>query len=175
MADTIIFWINVVCAVGSVICLIASIVSAYKANKYYKKSKHISLVLQCNNSLGDMQRATTLLMELLQYTEKNRSKRSRNIKNSIHDIGKQIQSLLQNINCHLTPSEAKEFRDILKDPDFDCQTYIISIAAGDLTQVIEEGNEYFVSDRRFIKCQELFGEAIRYLNELMEIHQEKIK
>lgn len=175
MADTIIFWINVGCAVGSIICLIASIVSAHKASKYYKKSMHISLVLQCNNSLDDMQRATTLLMELLQYTEKNRSKRSRNIAIAIYDTSKEIQLILQNINRNLTSSEAKEFQNKLKESGFDCQNYIIRIAAGDYTRATEDGNEFFYSDWRFIKCQELFGEATRYLNELLDVHKEKIK
>ena len=175
MTDTIMFWINVICSAGSVICLIASIIASRKSLKYFNKSKHISLVVQCSNSVEEMKQASNLLIELLQYTNPSRNSRGNNVSKAVCQISQDIQRRLMNINSQLSPTDAEEFQKKLKDSVFDCNDYLVRIASGSYIEISQNGSEVFKSDSKFIKCQELFGDATRYLNDLLDTHQEQIK
>ena len=165
------WWEYVLEALG-IIGTVISVVGAYKSIKYYKKTKHITLLMNANNALLEIQKISIAMMEVLKLSNVNIS-RGKSIANIVANKGAEISNSIQQIKKHVSLKESCHIQSVLKQEDFDCQSFINTFMSGEIIEIIN-GKEFFKHDQNFELCQERFNDVFEYLKECVEKHKDKL-
>ena len=155
-----------------IISTFISVIAAIKSVKYYKKNKHLTLLVNANNALLEMQKISITMVEVLKLSNTNIS-RGKSIANTVANKGTEISDSIQKIKNHVSLEEACYIQNILKRTDFDCQTFINTFISGEIIEIID-GKEFFKHDQNFELCQERFNDVFQYLKECVEEHETKL-
>jgi len=155
-----------------IISTVISVIAAIKSVKYYKKNKHLTLLVNANNALLEMQKISNTMVEVLRLSNTNIS-RGKSIANTVANKGTEISDSIQKIKNHVSLEEACYIQNILKRADFDCQTFINTFISGEIIERID-GKEFFKHDQNFELCQERFNDVFQYLKERVEEHETKL-
>lgn len=155
-----------------IISTVISVIAAIKSVKYYKKNKHLTLLVNANNALLEMQKISITMVEVLRLSNTN-ILRGKSIANTVANKGTEISDSIQKIKNHVSLEEACYIQNILKRADFDCQTFINTFISGEIIERID-GKEFFKHDQNFELCQERFNDVFQYLKERVEEHETKL-
>lgn len=165
-------WWEYILEVLGIIGTVISVIGAYKSVKYYKKSKHITLMMNTKNALLEIQKISMTMVEVLKLSNAN-IPRGKSIANILAKNGMEISESIQKIKDNLSAEEMCRVQSILHQRDFDCQTFINTFISGEMIEIVD-GKERFKHDQDFETCQNRFNEIFRYLKELVEDHEKKL-
>ena len=165
-------WWNYVLEALGIISTIISVIAAFKSAKYYNKNKHLTLLVNANNALLEMQKISITMTEVLRLSNANIS-RGRSIANTVANKGTDISASIQKIKNHVSLQESCYIQGILKRDNFDCQSFINTFISGEIIEIID-GKEFFKHDQNFELCQERFNDVFQYLKECVEKHETKL-
>ncbi|NFL36790.1 hypothetical protein FDB66_00645 [Clostridium botulinum] len=166
-------WLEYVILVINILLTLYTMYNAFKANKYYIKSK--CLTDYANNNLifietkKILENMTTILIIQKNYI-KNPSK-GKNYDNELSDQAKMIDSSIKKIKEIASPDEWSVIERILKTNKFEVELYIDSILSGKIRLKESENianedyklcKECFQNIQQVIKCK--IDEKARKLN-----------
>ena len=152
------------------LCTGASIIGAWKSNKYYKKSKNLTLFANSNVAYLESQKIIDTFTQLLKLTNSKIPPRGTNIPKVVSQYGENIKTSLSVIREKLTANDVNKIEEILQQSNINISRYIDSIIA---CTVLEDGK--FLLDDDFNKAQEAFYEVQKYLKSRTEQLEDTIK
>lgn len=153
----------------SIFCTVFSIIGAYKANVYYRKSKQLTIYANTNLAYTETQNIINLLTEMLKLGN-SRIKRGVNYSKGVSKNGEGIKTSLNKIRGSLPVDYCKEIDGILIAEEKKIELYIDSIITGEVLV-----NESFIIDENFNNCQEAFREIQLFIKKKLEKLSEKLK
>ena len=107
-------WWDYVLTGISVLCTVVSIVGAYRANLYYKKSKNISILVKTKDSLSESKVILESMGEILKLSNTMLA-RGKNISKMVSEQGQIINKALIRIKELEGFADNKKIDAILKD------------------------------------------------------------
>ena len=146
-----------------------SIVGAYRANLYYKKSKNISILVKTKDSLSESKVILESMGEILKLSNTMLA-RGKNISKMVSEQGQIINKALIRIKELEGFADNKKIDAILKTKDFNAQDYINSLISG---KVICDGT--ICIDNEYTNCYQIFENLQLFLKQRMEEQEEKLK
>lgn len=152
------------------ICTVASIIGAWKSNKYYKKSRNLVLFSNCNVAYLEVQKIIDTFTQLLKLSNPKLPQRGTNIDKTLSKYGVDIKNSVNIIRKKLSIDDWEEIESILQGPTIDARKYIDSIIT---CSVIVDGK--FVLNDDFNSVQEAFYKAQKHLKSRSEELAESIK
>ena len=162
-------WWDYVLTGISVLCTVVSIVGAYRANLYYKKSKNISILVKTKDSLSESKVILESMGEILKLSNTMLA-RGKNISQMVSEQGQIINKALIRIKELEGFADNKKIDAILKTKDFNTQDYINSLISG---KVICDGT--ICIDNEYTNCYQIFENLQLFLKQRMEEQEEKLK
>lgn len=162
-------WWDYVLTGISVLCTVVSIVGAYRANLYYKKSKNISILVKTKDSLSESKVILESMGEILKLSNTILA-RGKNISKMVSEQGQIINKALIRIKELEGFADNKKIDAILKTKDFNAQDYINSLISG---KVICDGT--ICIDNEYTNCYQIFENLQLFLKQRMEEQEEKLK
>lgn len=162
-------WWDYVLTGISVLCTVVSIVGAYRANLYYKKSKNISILVKTKDSLSESKVILESMGEILKLSNTMLA-RGKNISKMVSEQGQVINKALIRIKELEGFADNKKIDAILKTKDFNAQDYINSLISG---KVICDGT--ICIDNEYTTCYQIFENLQLFLKQRMEEQEEKLK
>ena len=162
-------WWDYVLTGISVLCTVVSIVGAYRANLYYKKSKNISILVKTKDSLSESKIILESMGEILKLSNTMLA-RGKNISKMVSEQGQIINKALIRIKELESFADNKKIDAILKTKDFNAQDYINSLISG---KVICDGT--ICIDNEYTNCYQIFENLQLFLKQRMEEQEEKLK
>lgn len=154
----------------NIILTVVSAVGAFKSIAYYKKSKKLEILTQSNKSLIEIQKMLKKLQDALSASNKASSVRKGfSLKNTLRDIGKELDNSLREIEFSIPTEYIYEFKKIQKDGSFDLHIYINSYISGEAIK------EDVISSREYNLCQIRLIEIERWLKKVISDNEEKLK
>lgn len=162
-------WWDYVLTGISVLCTVVSIVGAYRANLYYKKSKNISILVKTKDSLSESKVILESMGEILKLSNTMLA-RGKNISKMVSEQGQIINKALIRIKELEGFADNKKIDAILKTKDFNAQDYINSLISG---KVICDGT--ICIDNEYTNCYQIFENLQLFLKQRMEEQEEKLK
>lgn len=154
----------------SALCTIASIIGARKSNKYYKKSKNLTLFANSNVAYLESQKIIDTFTQLLKLTNSKIPSRGTNTPRIVSQYGENIKTSLSVIREKLTADDVDKIEAILQKSTINIPRYIDSIIA---CAVLKDGK--FALDDDFNKTQEAFYEVQKNLKSQSEKLEDTIK
>ena len=154
----------------NIILTVVSLVGAYKSIKYFRKSKNLTIFAQTNKALIEIQKMLIKLPEALTASNKSScGKKGFSLRNTLCDIGKELNTSLTEIGSNIPANYSDELRKLQNIDSFNLQNYINSLISGEAIQGnIIDGNTYNI-------CQERLAEMRDYLKRLVEETEEKLR
>ena len=162
-------WWDYVLTGISVLCTVVSIVGAYRANLYYKKSKNISILVKTKDSLSESKVILESMGEILKLSNTMLA-RGKNISKMVSEQGQIINKALIRIKELEGFADNKKIDAILKTKDFNAQDYINSLISG---KIICDGT--ICIDNEYTNCYQIFENLQLFLKQRMEEQEEKLK
>ena len=162
-------WWDYVLTGISVLCTVVSIIGAYRANLYYKKSKNISILVKTKDSLSESKVILESMGEILKLSNTMLA-RGKNISKMVSEQGQIINKALIRIKELEGFADNKKIDAILKTKDFNAQDYINSLISG---KVICDGT--ICIDNEYTNCYQIFENLQLFLKQRMEEQEEKLK
>ncbi len=152
-----------------VLCTVFSIIGAYKANVYYKKSKQLTIYANTNTAYIESQKIIATLTEMLKLGSSLR-KRGTNYIREVSQNGENIKTSLNKIRESLPVDDFKEINELLNSQQPKVEAYIDTFITG--TVLVDEK---LVIDDDFNKCQQTFCDMQLLIKKKLENISEKPK
>lgn len=153
----------------NIILTVVSAVGAFKSIAYYKKSKKLEILTQSNKSLIEIQKMLKKLQDALSASNKASSVRKGfSLKNTLRDIGKELDNSLREIEFSIPTEYIYEFKRYKKMAHLIC-IYINSYISGEAIK------EDVISSREYNLCQIRLIEIERWLKKVISDNEEKLK
>jgi len=162
--DILIFCLNIVVT-------IVSIVGAVKSIRYFKKSKHITVYAQTNQSYNELEELLRKLPEALAAA--SRTGKGYSPENAVQEIGTSMSNHYNTIMKTIPTDYSDEFRALQKTNTCDVEQYISSLIDG--TAIIESDERKMLGRDSFDKCQERLRAMQEYLKKKISEEEEKLK
>lgn len=142
----------------NVILAIVSGLGAYKSVKYFRKSKNLTIFVQTNKALVEIQKMLIKLPEALSASNSSRrGKKGLSLHNTLCDIGRELNANLNEINSNIPAEYSDQIRQLQNKAGFNLQAYINSYISGDAVK--DNG----IDSEDFNSCQARLLEMQDYL------------
>lgn len=155
----------------NIIVTIVSIVGAVKSIRFFKKSKHISIFAQTNQSFNELEIMLRILPEALAAA--SRTGKGYNPENAVQEIGTAMSNHYNAIMKAIPSDYSFEFRTLQKTNTCDVEQYISSLIDG--TAIVEINGGKTLMRESFDKCQEQLRAMQEYLKKKISEEEEKLK
>ena len=162
--DIVVFGVNI-------IVTIVSIVGAVKSRRYFKKSKHITIYAQTNQSFNELGIILRILPDALAAA--SRTGRGYNPENAVQEIGTTMSNHYNAIMKAIPSDYSCEFRALQKTSTCDVEQYISSLIDG--TAIVEIGGRKMLRRESYDKCQEQLRAMQEYLKKKISEEEEELK
>lgn len=154
----------------NVILAIVSGLGAYKSVKYFRKSKNLTIFVQTNKALVEVQKMLIKLPEALSASNSSRrGKKGLSLHNTLCDIGRELNANLNEINSNIPAEYSDQIRQLQNKAGFNLQAYINSYISGDAVK--DNG----IDSEDFNSCQARLLEMQDYLKKAALETEEKLK
>ena len=154
----------------NVILAIVSGLGAYKSVKYFRKSKNLTIFVQTNKALVEIQKMLIKLPEALSASNSSRrGKKGLSLHNTLCDIGRELNANLNEINSNIPAEYSDQIRQLQNKAGFNLQAYINSYISGDAVK--DNG----IDSEDFNSCQARLFEMQDYLKKAALETEEKLK
>ena len=154
----------------NVILAIVSGLGAYKSVKYFRKSKNLTIFVQTNKALVEIQKMLIKLPEALSASNSSRrGKKGLSLHNTLCDIGRELNANLNEINSNIPAEYSDQIRQLQNKAGFNLQAYINSYISGDAVK--DNG----IDSEDFNSCQARLLEMQDYLKKAALETEEKLK
>lgn len=162
-------WYDYVLSVISALCTVISVYQAYKARKYFNKTKYLSGILSMNRAFLEACNVIDVMRGIL-YDSNKGIKKGKNIYKALADKGNAILSSIDKIKSNVPYSDNEEIAKILNNDRFDCVNYINLFVSGN---VIKDGEVLLDDD--FKSCQDAFERLRNFIKLKTEEYENKLK
>ena len=162
---------DIVVFVVNIIVTIVSIVGAVKSKRYFRKSKHITIYAQTNQSINELEKMLIILPEALAAAL--RTGRGYSPENAVQEIGTEMSNHYNAIMKAIPSDYSNEFRALQKENTCDVEKYISSLIDG--TAIVEIDRRKMLRRESFDKCQEQLRAMQEYLKQKISKEEEKLK
>ena len=162
---------NIIILIINILIAIASGVGAFNSIRYFKKSKHITIYAQTNQTLNELSEMLRLLPEALVAT--TNPKRGFSVENAIRDVGTQLSAHLNEIMSAIPTEYSAEFQTLQKTDTFILEQYINSFIDG--SAIVEEDERKTLQRTSFDTCQERLRAMQAFLKQKISEEEEKLK
>lgn len=161
---------DVILTIINVILAIVSGIGAYKSDKYFQKSKNITIFAQTNKALVEVQKMILKLPEALEVSNSSRrGKKGLSLHNTLCNIGLQLNASLTEINKNIPAEYTDEIRQLQNKDNFNLQSYVNSYISGNAVR--DNG----IDSGDFNACQARILEIQDYLKKIALEIEEKLK
>lgn len=148
---------------------IFSLIGAYKANVYYKKSKQLTIYANTNIAFMESQKIIATLTEMLKLGNAFK-KRGTNYVSEVSQNGESIKVSINKIRESLPVEDYREINDLLNSQQPKVEAYIDSFITGAVLV-----DEKLIVDDDFNKCQQTFCDMQLLIKKKLENISEKLK
>lgn len=162
---------DIVILIINILTAIASGIGAYNSNRYFKKSRHITIYAQMNTAFGEIDKMLKRLPEALSAASTYKKGFSPEI--TIREIGTEMANHLNAIMSSIPSSYSGDFRAIQKIESFDLSQYINSLIDG--TAIKNDSDRKTLDRGSFDACQECLREMQEFLKKRIAEEEEKLK
>lgn len=162
---------DIIILIINILIAIASGVGAFNSIRYFKKSKHITIYAQTNQTLNELSEMLRLLPEALAAT--TNPKRGFSVENAIRDVGTQLSAHLNEIMSAIPTEYSAEFQTLQKTDTFILEQYINSFIDG--SAIVEEDERKTLQRTSFDTCQERLRAMQAFLKQKISEEEEKLK
>lgn len=161
---------DIIVLIINIILVFISGLGAYKSIRYFKRSKHITIYAQTNQSLNEIEKMLKILPDALEAA--STTKKGVSPENTVRDIGKKLTAYLNAVMNAIPTDYSSEFRDIQKKDIFVLSEYINSFIDG--TAIIEESGRKTLDRIAFNTCQNRLREMHEFLKRKIAEEAEKL-
>jgi hypothetical protein len=155
----------------NILVTIVSIVGAVKSIRYFKKSKHITIYAQTNQSFNELEEMLRKLPEALAAA--SRTGKGYSPENAVQETGTAMANHYSTIMKAIPTGYFNEFCALQKTNTSDVEQYINSLIDG--TAIIESEGRKMLGRDSFDKCQEQLRAMQEFLKKKISDEEEKLK
>lgn len=144
------------------IATIISVAGAYKSYAYYKKSKLLTIYVNTNKALIEIEKMLNKLPEALSATNRSiQNKRGFSLPNTICSIGKELSDSYNAIRSCIPSEYLNEFSSLENFGSFNLQEYINGYISGTALKDNElESDNYNICQAQLKKMQDFLKHKI---------------
>lgn len=154
---------DVILTIISALCTVISLIGAYKAIKYYKKSKQLTVYANANVSLVEVQKIVATFTEILKLANTVRSQRGVNLAKQLALHGESIRHSINVLREKLSVEDFKLIEEQLSSEEIKVASYIDSFISG---SILVDGK--LIIDDTFNICQQKFYKIQQILKRQLE-------
>ncbi|MBQ7574205.1 MAG: hypothetical protein IJT23_08095 [Clostridia bacterium] len=156
--------IDIILTVISAICTLASIIGAYRSNKYSNQSKQLNIYANTNAALIETKNIISTLTELLKLA--NNRKRGTSLLIEIRKHGEMIRDSINKIRDTLPANDVKEINNILNTQEIKIDHYINSFVTGAIlvSDKLELDDDFNLCHQKFCDIQVFIKAKLENLN-----------
>lgn len=159
---------DVILTIVSAICTVVSIFGARKSQKYYKKSKQLTVYANTNVSLIEVQKIIATFTEILKVANTARQQRGINLSKQLATHGESIRNSINVLREKLSVEDFRLIEDKLSK-EMKVEAYIDSFISG---SILDDGK--MVIDDKFNRCQQKFYSIQQILKRRLEEIEETL-
>lgn len=163
-------WWDYILVAISALCTIFSIVGAVKSNKYFKKSKELTIYANTNVAYIEIEKIITTLTSMLKFENPTRTKRGFNALRLVSENAESIKYSLNTLRKNLSDKDYQLIQGLLSPNGINVEQYLDSIITG---SAFPDG--IIIWNNNFNTCQQTFREMQIQIKSRLDIIQESLK
>lgn len=162
--------VDMVLIIVNVLLTVISGIGAFKSIQYYKKTKYLTIIVNTNKALIEINKMISKLPEILEaYNSVNRDIKGFSLLNSLCSIGRELDDSLNAIRTELSVDDLKKLEEKQDTSNFKLRRYINSLISGEI--ITDSG----INSEMYNACQLRLLDMQALLKEVISENEDKIK